>query len=100
VYDTRESDAFLASMRHVEEWLLKQIDFVVRDHGFDAARVSLVGFSQGGYLAGFVGIRHAARFRRLVVAGGRIKHDVLEDDARRAAATKLRVLGVHGEQDE
>jgi phospholipase/carboxylesterase len=100
VYDTSESDAFLASMRRTEEWLIRLVEFVTVDHGFDRARVSLVGFSQGGYLAGWVGIRHAPRFRRLVVAGGRIKHDVLEADVRRAAATPLRILGVHGEQDE
>jgi len=97
---TGETEAFLASMRRTEEWLVRQIDFFVRDHGFDGKRVSLVGFSQGGYLAGWVGVRHAARFARLVVAGGRIKHDALEADARRAAATPLRVLAVHGEKDE
>lgn len=97
---TGETQEFLASMRRTEDWLLRQIEFCVADHGFDAKRVSLVGFSQGGYLAGYVGLRHAARFRRLVVAGGRIKHDVLEADVRRAATTPLRVLGVHGAQDE
>jgi phospholipase/carboxylesterase len=97
---TGETESFLASMQHVEEWLLKQVDFVVRDHGFDARRVSLLGFSQGGYLAGYVGVRHATRFRRLVVAAARIKHEVLEADAKRASETGLRVLHVHGDADE
>jgi len=97
---TGDTDDFLASMRLAEAWLLRQIDFAVADHGFDARRVSLLGFSQGGYLAGYVGVRHAARFRRLVVAAARIKHEVLEADARRAAAREFRVLAVHGETDE
>jgi phospholipase/carboxylesterase len=100
VYDTAESASFLASMRRAEEWLIRLVEFVTVDHGFDRARVSLVGFSQGGYLAGWVGVRHAPRFRRLVVAGGRLKHEALADDGRRAATTPLRVLGVHGEKDE
>jgi predicted esterase len=97
---TGDTDDFLASMRHAEAWLLRQIEFAVADHGFDAKRVSLIGFSQGGYLAGYVGVRHATRFRRLVVAAARIKHEVLEAEARRAAARDFRVLAVHGETDE
>lgn len=97
---TGETEAFLASMRLAETWLLRQIDFVVVDHGYDVKRVSLLGFSQGGYLAGWMGVRQAARFQRLVVAAARIKHEVLEDDAVRAATTSMRVLQVHGETDE
>ncbi len=44
--------------------------------------------------------RTTPAFRRLVVAAGRIKHEALEADARRAAELGLRVLGVHGEADE
>lgn len=97
---TGETEAFLGSMRRAEQWLLRQIDFFVADHGFDAQRVSLLGFSQGGYLAGYAGIRHATRFRRLVVAAARIKHEALADDARRAGGRDFRVLQVHGESDE
>lgn len=97
---TGETEEFLASMRRTEDWLVRQVEFATADHGFDRGRVSLLGFSQGGYLAGWVGIRHAARFRRLVVAGARIKHEALEDDARRAAGTALGVLAVHGAEDE
>jgi phospholipase/carboxylesterase len=97
---TGEDEAFLASMRRTEEWLVRQIDFAVADHGLDAKNLSLLGFSQGGYLAGWMGLRHSARLRHLVVAAARIKHEVLADDARRAAASGLRVLQVHGESDE
>ena len=97
---TGDTEGFLASMRHAEAWLLRQVDFAVADHGFDPARVSLLGFSQGGYLAGYMGLRHPKRFRRLVVAAARIKHEVLDEDARRAATKEFRVLQVHGEADE
>ena len=97
---TGDTEEFVASMRHAEAWLLRQLDFTVSDHHIDPKRVSLLGFSQGGYLAAYVGVRHASRFRRLVVAAARIKHEVLEENARRAATTDLRVLHVHGEADE
>lgn len=95
-----DEEPFLRSMQRTEEWLLAAVDDAVDSLDLDPARVSLLGFSQGGYLAGYVGIRNSLRFRRLVVAGGRIKHEVLADAAREAARTPLQVLAVHGEQDE
>jgi phospholipase/carboxylesterase len=96
---TGDTGPFLEAMARTEEWLLRQVDFAVQDGGFDAKRVALVGFSQGGYLAGWTGIRHPARFSRVVVAAARIKHEVLEADARRAGPEGQRVLQVHGEDD-
>jgi phospholipase/carboxylesterase len=95
---TGESEAFLASMMRTESWLLSVVDAEIARLRLDSKRVALLGFSQGGYLAGFVGIRHARRFRGLVVAAGRIKDEALADVAPRA--TGLRVLDVHGAQDE
>lgn len=100
---TGESAGFLRSMERTEAWLLSAVDAAVGGEfgraDLDPRRVALVGFSQGGYLAGFVAVRHAERFRALVVAGGRIKDEALAGDAPRAAAAGLRVLDVHGEDD-
>lgn len=95
---TGESEGFLASMARTEAWLLALAAAEIARLGLDPRRVALLGFSQGGYLAGFVGVRNPSRFRALVVAGGRIKDEVLEDAAR--SAGDLSVLHVHGEQDE
>lgn len=97
---TGDSDAFVRSLADVASWLLGVIDAEIAREGLDARRVALVGFSQGGYLAGFVGVRNAARFRALVVASGRMKDEILADAAPAAGATGLRVLDVHGAQDE
>ena len=43
----------------------------------DPARISLLGFSQGGYLAGVAAVRRPGLFRAAVVAGGRLKHEML-----------------------
>lgn len=112
---TGDSAAFTESMEHVGRWLLRtlevQLDAVPRwvaardgasrpGFALDAARVALLGYSQGGYLAGFVALRNPRSFRALVVAAGRLKDEVLADAAPAAAATGLRVLDVHGEHDE
>ncbi len=92
---------FVAALERAENWLRQVVESVVARGGLDASRVALLGFSQGGYLAGFVGLRDPARYARLVVAGARLKHEVLEDAARAAAAfPAFRVLDVHGDDDE
>jgi phospholipase/carboxylesterase len=96
---TGDSEEFTRSLERTAAWLLGVIDAEVAAAGLDAGRVSLVGFSQGGYLAGFTALRHPARFRALVVAAGRLKDEILAADAPRAAAAGLRVLDVHGEKD-
>ncbi len=97
-----DTPEFLASMERAENWLRYVLDATLAKGGIDAARVSLLGFSQGGYLAGYVGLRNADLFHRLVVAGSRLKHEVLENNARAAAAghPTFRILDVHGENDE
>jgi len=42
------------------------------------SRTALVGFSQGGYLAGYAGPAHAGRFAAAASIAGRIKHEFLE----------------------
>lgn len=97
---TGDSADFVRSMERSEAWLLATIDAAVAREALDPRRAAIVGFSQGGYLAAFVGVRNPSRFRALVVAAGRIKHEVLEDAAPGAAAAGLRVLDVHGADDE
>ncbi len=64
----------------------------------DFARAAVLGFSQGAYLAGVLAVRHPERFRAAVLAGGRLKHEILGD--RFPAARGLRILGLHGRRDE
>ncbi len=94
---TGDNDAFRESITRAEEFILRVLDRALVETGADPKRVALLGFSQGGYLAGWLGLRNASRFERLVVAGGRIKHEALDAAAR--AAGDLRVLCVHGADD-
>ena len=65
----------------------------------DPARISLLGFSQGGYLAGVAAVRRPGLFRAAVVAGGRLKHEMLADAFPAARAAGLALLGLHGAED-
>lgn len=67
--------------------------------GIDPARVSLLGFSQGAYLAGVAAVRHPGVFRAAVLVGGRLKHEMLGESFPAAAAAGLRLLGLHGSGD-
>lgn len=102
---TGEQAAFVKSMEKVSQWLLRLVDSqIVEAHRLgaelDSRRVAILGFSQGGYLAAFTAVRNPGWFRACVVAGGRIKDEVLADAAPRAASAGLRVLDVHGADDE
>jgi phospholipase/carboxylesterase len=96
---TGDSAEFVRSLERTGAWLLGIVAAEIAAAPLDPRRVALLGFSQGGYLAGFVGVRNPERFRALVVAAGRLKDEVLADTAPRAAAAGLRVLDVHGEKD-
>lgn len=68
-----DTPAFRRSLRQSEERIVQLLPDRASAHGLDAARVVALGFSQGAYFAGSLALRHAERFRGLVVAGGRIR---------------------------
>ena len=63
----------------------------------DFDRAALLGFSQGAYLAGTLGVRHPRAFRAAVLVAGRLKHEMLAENF--PAARDLRLLGLHGRDD-
>lgn len=93
---TGDEAAFLRSMESSGRHLDALIRDVVREHPADPG-VFLLGYSQGGYFAGYWGIRRAARFAGLVVMGARVKHESLAGRLR--LARRLPVLVVHGRRD-
>ena len=71
---------FRAHLARSEEHLRSLLDEIEARHPVDRKRSVLLGFSQGGYLAGFVGLRHRDRFGGLVIASARLKHEFLEKE--------------------
>jgi predicted esterase len=61
------------------------------------SRISLFGYSMGGYLAGYFALSRPQFIDDLIVIGGRIKTEVFEE--RRQDYNHLNVLALHGRQD-
>jgi predicted esterase len=90
--------AFRSEMERTEEHLLALLDRVDAEHGpFDRGRSVLLGFSQGGYLASFVGARHPERFAGVVIAAARLKHEFLSPEL--AGGALPRFLLLHSAED-
>ena len=80
-----------------ESYLLRLLDQVAEDHPIDPRRSVLLGFSQGGYLAGFMALRHPERFGGLVLASSRLKHEFLEKELQ--SGDLPHTLFLHSEED-
>ncbi len=94
---TGDQEAFLASAGRTAAWLEREIDAVVAAEGLEAGRVHLVGYSQGGYLAGIMLLDRPRRYASLVSICSRLKHEVWPDRADPAGLPPIAVL--HGEKD-
>lgn len=93
-----DQTAFRVELERSEAHLLAVLDRVEREHGpFDRTRSVLLGFSQGGYLAGFLAARHPERFAGAVIAASRLKHEFLA--AELASGGLPRFLLLHSPED-
>lgn len=94
---TGDDDAFVRSMEKSGRHLEALVARVGKSHPVDRSKVFLLGFSQGGYFAGYWAVRHSRRFCGAVVVGARVKDEVLERQMRRPGDLKLLLL--HGRKD-
>ncbi|TYP95503.1 putative esterase [Fodinibius salinus] len=95
LYDGKQ-DQFLKSLEAASEFIEEIIDKVRKD--IDAKSVAIVGYSMGGYLAGYFGLSRPNIVNKLVVIGGRIKTEVFEDADKQYE--QLNVLALHGANDK
>ena len=95
-----DSDGFRRELEQTETHLLTTLDHIEAEQGTtDRARSVLLGFSQGGYLAGFVGLRHPERFGGVVISAARLKHEFLVDELARGGSALPAVLLLHSPDD-
>ena len=92
-----DTEAFRASLARAEEFLVEVVGRALATGAVDPGRVAVLGFSQGGYLAGVAAVRRRPLFRAAVIAGGRLKVEALGPWL--PAARGLPVLGLHGARD-
>ena len=96
---TGDQAAFLASVERTETYILSLIDRIIDTQPVDPERVALLGYSQGGYFAGIMALRHPGRFRGLASACCRLKHEILPEGDADTPPPSLPILAVHGARD-
>lgn len=91
-----DQDQFLRSLErtsgfldHVFEELKSSVDY---------ERLCLIGYSMGGYLAGYYAITRAEVVKDLIVAGARIKTEILK--GKWELISHLNILALHGKRDK
>ena len=88
-----------ASMEQTSRHLLGVLDTVWNAGGIDLSRAAVIGFSQGGYMAGVLGAWNFRRFKGACSIAGRLKHEFMAEVAPRAAK-RIKLAQVHGARDE
>lgn len=92
-----DQDEFREHLERSEAFLLDLVDRVADKYNVDRGRTTLIGFSQGGYLAGFAALRHPERFPGLVIASSRLKHEFLTEGLRSRQLPKTLFLHSAGD---
>ncbi len=72
-----EQDQFVKSLELASEFIQELIDNIL-DH-ISANRISLFGYSMGGYLAGYFALSRWKHVNDLIVIGSRIKTELFEE---------------------
>ncbi|MCW9707419.1 alpha/beta hydrolase [Fodinibius salsisoli] len=94
LYDGNQSQ-FVHSLERSSVFLQHILDTVLQQ--VTPSRTAVVGYSMGGYLAGYFGLSRYQYLEDLVVIGSRIKTEVFEDPE--GAYDHLNVLALHGSKD-
>lgn len=95
LYDGRQ-EQFLKSMEISSEFIQQIVDRLLKH--MNVSRIALVGYSMGGYLAGYFALSRWKHVNELVVIGGRIKTESFP--GKNANYKHLNVLALHGKNDK
>lgn len=87
---------FIKSLELTSEFLQEVVDNLLKV--IQVNRLCIMGYSMGGYVAGYFALTRWKHVNELIVAGARIKTEVLKDDW--GNIKHLNVLALHGRDDE
>lgn len=90
-----EQEQFLQSMEKASDFIEKILGLVKEK--ISVERFCILGYSMGGYLAGYFAMTRYSLVDELIVAAARIKTEVLKSNWK--AIEHLQVLAIHGEKD-
>ena len=90
------SDQFVKALEKSSQFLQGVINKLLNQ--ISPNRISVIGYSMGGYLAGYFSLTRPDHVNDLIVCAARIKTEVLNDQWE--SVRKLNVLALHGKNDE
>lgn len=97
LFDGRQ-DQFIKSMELASEFIQEIVDRLAELITFN--KTCMIGYSMGGYLAGYFALTRTRHVQDLVVIGCRIKTEVLDPEVTDWEQYRhLRVLAIHGKND-
>lgn len=91
-----DQQQFVKSLELASEFIQEVIDNILKH--IEVNRLAMIGYSMGGYLAGYFALSRWKHVNELVVIGGRIKTEVFE--GREGSYGHMNVLALHGSKDE
>ncbi len=91
-----DQQQFIKSLELASEFVQEVIDNIINH--IDVSRLAMIGYSMGGYLAGYFALSRWKHVNDLVVIGGRIKTEVFEQ--KKGHYDHMNVLALHGTKDD
>jgi phospholipase/carboxylesterase len=95
-----DATRFAVELQRTEALLLGLLRDVETQQALRPRARILLGYSQGGYCGAPFALRHPELFSGLIVSGARVKTEILTDALPAAASHGMRVLLVHGRNDD
>ncbi len=93
-----EQQQFIKSLELASEFIQEIIDKLLNH--IEVSRLCVIGYSMGGYLAGYFGLSRWKHVNEMVVIGGRIKTEVFTERDVEGSYGHMNVLALHGSGDE
>lgn len=95
LYDGKQ-EQFVRSLERSSEFIQKVLDNIADD--ISVSKIALLGYSMGGYQAGYYALSRQKQITDLIVIGSRIKTEIFEENSQNY--DYLNVLALHGAQDK
>ncbi|TVR13086.1 MAG: hypothetical protein EA391_14570 [Balneolaceae bacterium] len=96
LYDGKRKQ-FIKSLEITSEFVQEIIDNLIKF--INVSRICVIGYSMGGYLAGYFGLTRWKHVKDVVVIGARIKTEVVHEESW-AKLRHLNFLAIHGINDD
>lgn len=96
MYDGKRKQ-FIKSLEITSEFIQEIVDNLIKF--INVSRICVVGYSMGGYVAGYFGLTRWKHVRDVVVIGARIKTEVVSEENWQNLK-HLNILAVHGKNDD